>query len=1460
MTKNKRHMNRPFKTIRHLLLLLATAAAALCPGDSWADEISYLDYDGTLKTVDATKLTSGTTTIAAAYTLFTAWYYVSGNVTINGDLTVTGSADDFLYIILCDGASLTVTGKINCAASINIYAQSTGNEISGNNTGRLTVQSTADDAISCYSLKIYGGRITVSGGVTSVSFDSGQFLAGKITDINMNYMYASDFVQVGTYDCNVNFGKKMMIGDDPTNSVDYQHNLAAGDDKSIINGKKLSPHPNNIFTVEIDPTITGGTITADRASAVGEHENVTLTLTPAAGFELTDASWSFGGNVEPISASDLATAQSTGKWIFSPLYGLGGDDVTFSATFTPLAASITSGGTTTYYLTLADAFAAVPIDLSTPTTIVIQRDGIDESAVTYDFNDEFKAITIDLNGKTAKIGKIENKFGSLTITDSSTGHTGKAEFTWVENEGDVTIDGANVSMGTLDNPAWNPFTLLLKKGATLTTDFVEWDSKTVSLENGSHWTAKGWLDLGYVDGVDFIINDRNSWVQLVDCSLYSIYAADHLRALLTPLAPTGTTFNINDATKNNFVLRKTWSLDLQNAFNEISAGVPSATVQYFDAVAGFDPTDPTTFNPADYVPAGETGANEITAINNSDGADHYIIMHILPHEGNPLDTEDPDYWTDERLLYVMEGASAASRSRGPGISLNLPYLLKADEYDADIDPAVTDMQPRHDGAGWYYYKLPASHCVANGYTKSTLQGLAAPVFDMETVSLVQDLETGVVTLSRTTDTWTAELTYDRLHWPFTGTIDDTDKPKLKKLVMKYGGSALITLDTTPASESASDVAKAAAAQAEINAQISHNYPFGQATLEWNQQQIGSATAFGWFKRYSDDSYFWIDVPFTPLDPTEATYPAGTANNPWLIQNGADLSMLAKCVNIGSWTAHNRYLRQSADIDLAAEGVTDFEPIASTGFLGLGFEGNYDGFGYTISHIDYTCTRLPDLDGTKCFVGLFGQVFGMDDRPGSVKNVTLKDCEFKAAAGSCAVAVGTIAGYLAGHSASAMTISNCKVLGSTVVSGLPANCGTGAIVGHCDYTAESNNSLANNYYGYNVSVTNDGGTATGYTPRGYSHGLVFDADADAWTYEWRDVTDNNGAKLWVKKATPPAANANGSTVAFSQTTTPALADATHPADCYNISGTDYYYAVDQLVTLSVTTGSASPDGVRTFYDELTALTVSHGTTTTDILAAPTFIMPAADATVDATITPSDWFTINTVNYNATDPSHPNAYNWMTFYHEWTDGTGTATTPADYKVTNYDDPTKVVEVKTVSRVDPANGTFALADIDGGICYNGVPTIFHYAEANDATAVLPQKLKFTPVDPNDPQAPAGGYAEPAWAPQFQGTVSDKTLTASDKCYILNNAGDFILAYPTEGDDQIAAHKCYINWNIEDNGNTSAPARLVLTGGNTGIERILLDGSSDGDWYSLDGRRLNGQPARKGIYIYKGKKTVIK
>lgn len=45
------------------------------------------------------------------------------------------------------------------------------------------------------------------------------------------------------------------------------------------------------------------------------------------------------------------------------------------------------------------------------------------------------------------------------------------------------------------------------------------------------------------------------------------------------------------------------------------------------------------------------------------------------------------------------------------------------------------------------------------------------------------------------------------------------------------------------------------------------------------------------------------------------------------------------------------------------------------------------------------------------------------------------------------------------------------------------------------------------------------------------------------------------------------------------------------------------------------------------------------------------------------------------------------------------------------------------------------------------------------------------------------------------------------------------------------------------------------------TGIEDIHVQRTIAGDaWYTLDGRRLNGQPSTKGLYIHNGKKMIVK
>ena len=62
----------------------------------------------------------------------------------------------------------------------------------------------------------------------------------------------------------------------------------------------------------------------------------------------------------------------------------------------------------------------------------------------------------------------------------------------------------------------------------------------------------------------------------------------------------------------------------------------------------------------------------------------------------------------------------------------------------------------------------------------------------------------------------------------------------------------------------------------------------------------------------------------------------------------------------------------------------------------------------------------------------------------------------------------------------------------------------------------------------------------------------------------------------------------------------------------------------------------------------------------------------------------------------------------------------------------------------------------------------------------------------------------------------------------------------------------------------SNSSPARLgIIWERDTSIDApqlSVLNAQLPGTWYTLDGRRLNGQPTKKGLYLWKGKKVVVK
>lgn len=118
------------------------------------------------------------------------------------------------------------------------------------------------------------------------------------------------------------------------------------------------------------------------------------------------------------------------------------------------------------------------------------------------------------------------------------------------------------------------------------------------------------------------------------------------------------------------------------------------------------------------------------------------------------------------------------------------------------------------------------------------------------------------------------------------------------------------------------------------------------------------------------------------------------------------------------------------------------------------------------------------------------------------------------------------------------------------------------------------------------------------------------------------------------------------------------------------------------------------------------------------------------------------------------------------------------------------------------------------------------------------------------------------------FKGTVEAKTTTDSGygpwhwadnmKYYGFNGLGDFVWINEA---GNVAAHRCWLRIEIGGTGGSSARQLSVVwpDGSTTRINGVNAD-DEDGDWYDLNGRKLQAKPQRKGVYILNGQKKVVK
>ena len=116
---------------------------------------------------------------------------------------------------------------------------------------------------------------------------------------------------------------------------------------------------------------------------------------------------------------------------------------------------------------------------------------------------------------------------------------------------------------------------------------------------------------------------------------------------------------------------------------------------------------------------------------------------------------------------------------------------------------------------------------------------------------------------------------------------------------------------------------------------------------------------------------------------------------------------------------------------------------------------------------------------------------------------------------------------------------------------------------------------------------------------------------------------------------------------------------------------------------------------------------------------------------------------------------------------------------------------------------------------------------------------------------------------AEEFKGTEGPRDFSEAEMAdgdFYVCNGKEFV---KVRGKGTLAANKAFLF--VEGNNTpASIPFRRSIDGGEgtTGIDAIDNAANNDANatWYDLNGRKLNGKPAQKGIYIKNGKKIVVK
>ena len=216
-------------------------------------------------------------------------------------------------------------------------------------------------------------------------------------------------------------------------------------------------------------------------------------------------------------------------------------------------------------------------------------------------------------------------------------------------------------------------------------------------------------------------------------------------------------------------------------------------------------------------------------------------------------------------------------------------------------------------------------------------------------------------------------------------------------------------------------------------------------------------------------------------------------------------------------------------------------------------------------------------------------------------------------------------------------------------------------------------------------------------------------------------------------------------------------------------------------------------------------------------------------------------------NAADDGFRYYVDYKTF--ELTIGAGRFDTFYDTQNVTLDAETPAgVGLYTISSINADRTEATVVALADPIAAAGTPFLVYNGTADKLTV----KLKVTPTNPSNSQMHAAA---------FQGTAVDKTfdddMMAAYDYYALSGGKIFVPVYEK---GTLGKNQCW----LEFAKSAGAPARGITLvfeeSETTEITTTDVTDETDGAWYDLSGRKLDGEPTTKGVYVKDGKKVVVK